>query len=108
MERERQQNDNLANGQARASRAGARAAVVHTLNAGLATAPGTISIVGAALSLTTEWQLLKATLAASADAAGTLSLEVQGWAPGERAAVVWLDDATVLVSNGTAAVAAHH
>ena len=57
--------------------------------------------VGRALALSTEWQQLTSTLPAAPVGVGTLALTVEGWAPGERAATVWLDDAVVHVANGT-------
>jgi hypothetical protein len=58
--------------------------------------------VGAALTLSREWRQFKAVLPAKSVAAGTLALTVEGWAPHERAATVWLDDAVIHVANATA------
>ena len=43
----------------------------------------------------------RATLAAKPAAVGTLSLRLEGWAPHERASVIWLDDAVLTVTNTT-------
>ena len=55
--------------------------------------------VGHALTLTTQWQQLTTTLEAAPVGVGTLALTVEGWAPGKRAATVWLDDAVVNIAR---------
>ena len=62
---------------------------------------GDVIKVGHPLSLSTKWQQLTSTLTATPIGVGTLALTVEGWAPGERATTVWLDDAVVIVANGT-------
>lgn len=62
---------------------------------------GEVVKVGHALTLTTEWQQLTSALAPAQVGVGTLALTVEGWAPGKRAATVWLDDAVVHIANQT-------
>jgi hypothetical protein len=81
---------------------GGKAQLVHLLPKSKVTGKvGAVVKVGEALTLSTEWQQLTATLPAVPVGTGTAALTVEGWAPGERAAVVWLDDAVVHVANGT-------
>ena len=80
---------------ARASREGASVRVVVGSKS---TSPAGIA-VGKPLVLSRAWAQLNVTLPAGVQQAGTaVQLELVGWAPGERATTIWLDDALVLVN----------
>lgn len=65
----------------------------------------TVVKVGEPLTLSTKWRRLTACVHGQPRAAqgypGTLALAVAGWAPRQRAATIWLDDAAVDVTNHT-------
>eukprot|EP01047_Picozoa_sp_COSAG01_P052819 COSAG01_NODE_5593_length_4159_cov_2.227340_2_plen_84_part_00 len=67
--------------------------------------PGTVDLsVGAPLVLSQRWAQLRVSLPAGqrSEPMGGVQLELEGWAPGERATTIWLDDAEIWVNHSTA------